>query len=62
MTVRPIRPDDVAAALAIVVGFALAPVVTGCVLAYGYLALPLLLPLMAPLGRLVPERVKEVLL
>jgi CDP-diacylglycerol---serine O-phosphatidyltransferase len=51
----------IAAALAIVVGFALAPVVTGCVLAYGYLLAPVLVPVLSPLGRLVPARVKELL-
>ena len=51
----------VAAALAVVVGFALVPVVTGCVLAYGYLLAPVLVPVFSPLGRLVPARVKELL-
>ncbi|MGK5113097.1 MULTISPECIES: CDP-diacylglycerol--serine O-phosphatidyltransferase [unclassified Geodermatophilus] len=51
----------VLAALAIVVGFALAPVVTGCVLAYGYLLAPVLVPVLSPLGRLVPARLKELL-
>jgi CDP-diacylglycerol---serine O-phosphatidyltransferase len=51
----------VAAALAIVVGFALVPVVTGCVLAYGYLLAPVLVPLLSPLSRLVPTRLKELL-
>ncbi|RBY81956.1 CDP-diacylglycerol--serine O-phosphatidyltransferase [Geodermatophilus sp. TF02-6] len=50
-----------AAALAVVVGFALAPVVTGCVLAYGYLLAPVLVPLLSPLARFVPDRVKETL-
>src|SRR4051795_4895680 len=50
----------IAAALAVVVGFALVPVVTGCVLAYGYLLAPVLVPLLSPLGRLVPTRVKEL--
>ena len=36
------------------VGFALVPVVTGIALAYGYLLAPLLLPIVAPLGRLLP--------
>ena len=31
------------------------------VVAYGYLLSPLLLPVVAPLGRLVPTRVKELL-
>ncbi len=51
----------VLAALAVVVGFALAPVVTGCVLAYGYLLAPVLVPVLSPLGRLVPARLKELL-
>ncbi|MGY1821114.1 CDP-diacylglycerol--serine O-phosphatidyltransferase [Geodermatophilus sp. SYSU D00079] len=51
----------VVAALAVVVGFALAPVVTGCVLAYGYLLAPVLVPLLSPLSRLVPTRLKELL-
>ncbi len=51
----------VATAVLLVVGFATVPVVTGCALAYGYLLAPLLMPLVSPLGRLVPERVKEVL-
>jgi CDP-diacylglycerol--serine O-phosphatidyltransferase len=51
----------VAAAIALVAGFATVPVVTGCLLAYGYLLAPALNPLLTPLGRLVPERVREVL-
>jgi CDP-diacylglycerol--serine O-phosphatidyltransferase len=51
----------IAAALAIVVGFALVPVITGCVLAYGYLLAPVLVPALSPLARLVPARVKELL-
>ena len=51
----------IAMALALVIGFATVPRVTGMVLAYGYLTLPLLFPLLTPLGRLVPDRVKEVL-
>ncbi|SFO90948.1 CDP-diacylglycerol---serine O-phosphatidyltransferase [Geodermatophilus dictyosporus] len=51
----------VAAAIALVAGFVTVPVVTGCVLAYGYLFAPVLVPLVSPLGRLVPERVREVL-
>ena len=33
----------------------------GVVLAYGYLLAPLILPILSPLARLVPARVKEVL-
>jgi CDP-diacylglycerol--serine O-phosphatidyltransferase len=51
----------VAAVVALVVGFLTVPVVTGCVLAYGYLLAPVLNPVLSPLGRLVPERVREVL-
>jgi CDP-diacylglycerol--serine O-phosphatidyltransferase len=51
----------VAAALLLVVGFATIPVITGCVLAYGYLLAPVLVPLVSPLGRLVPARLKDVL-
>jgi CDP-diacylglycerol--serine O-phosphatidyltransferase len=51
----------VAAAVALVLGFATVPVVTGCLLAYGYLLAPVLVPLLSPLGRLVPARVREVL-
>ena len=51
----------VAAAIALVIGFALAPVVTGILLAYGYLFAPILVPIVAPLGRLVPDRIKEAL-
>jgi CDP-diacylglycerol---serine O-phosphatidyltransferase len=51
----------IVAALAIVVGFALVPVITGCVLAYGYLLAPVLVPALSPLARLVPARLKELL-
>ncbi len=51
----------VAAAVALAVGFSTVPVVTGCVLAYGYLLAPVLNPVLSPLGRLVPARVREVL-
>jgi CDP-diacylglycerol--serine O-phosphatidyltransferase len=37
------------------------PVITGVVLAYGYLLAPILVPLLSPLGRLVPARLREVL-
>lgn len=43
------------------VGFAVEPVATGCVLAYGYLLSPVLLPVLSPLARLVPARLKELL-
>lgn len=51
----------VATAVLLVVGFTLFPVVTGCVLAYGYLLAPVLVPVLSPLGRLVPDRLKESL-
>jgi len=51
----------VAAAILFVLGFAFIPVVTGIALAYGYLLAPLLLPVVSPLARLVPTRVKELL-
>ncbi|MCV2488720.1 CDP-diacylglycerol--serine O-phosphatidyltransferase [Geodermatophilus sp. YIM 151500] len=51
----------VAAVLVLVVGFSVAPVVTGCALAYSYLLAPVLVPLVSPLGRLVPDRLKEAL-
>jgi CDP-diacylglycerol--serine O-phosphatidyltransferase len=51
----------IAAALVLVIGFALVPVATGIALAYGYLLAPVLMPLIAPLGRLVPTRIKELL-
>ncbi|UOY01357.1 CDP-diacylglycerol--serine O-phosphatidyltransferase [Blastococcus sp. PRF04-17] len=50
----------VAAALLLVVGFATVPVVTGIVLAYGYLLAPVLVPVVSPLARLLPARLKEV--
>ncbi|MPQ99903.1 CDP-diacylglycerol--serine O-phosphatidyltransferase [Modestobacter sp. I12A-02628] len=51
----------IAAALVLAVGFATVPVVTGIAMAYGYLFAPVLVPLVSPLGRLVPTRVKELL-
>ena len=51
----------IAAAVLLVVGFATVPVITGVVLAYGYLLAPLLLPVVAPLSRLLPARLKETL-
>jgi CDP-diacylglycerol--serine O-phosphatidyltransferase len=51
----------IAAAIALVVGFATVPVITGVVLAYGYLLAPILVPVLSPLGRLVPARIREVL-
>lgn len=51
----------IATALLLVVGFALWPVVTGMFLAYGYLFAPVLVPVLAPLGRLLPGKLKEAL-
>ena len=51
----------IAAAIVLVIAFAFVPVLTGIVLAYSYLLAPLLLPVVAPLGRLIPTRVKELL-
>jgi CDP-diacylglycerol---serine O-phosphatidyltransferase len=51
----------VLAAVLVVVGMATVPRLTGCVLAYSYLASPLVMPIVTPLGRLVPDRVKETL-
>jgi CDP-diacylglycerol--serine O-phosphatidyltransferase len=51
----------IALAIALVVGFALAPPITGILLAYGYLVAPLALPLLAPLARLLPDRLKDAL-
>jgi CDP-diacylglycerol--serine O-phosphatidyltransferase len=49
------------AAVLLVVGFALFPVVTGILLAYGYLFAPVLIPIVSPLARLLPARLKEAL-
>ena len=51
----------IAAAILLVIGFALWPVVTGIVLAYGYLLAPVLVPVVSPLARLLPSRLKEAL-
>src|SRR3954449_7432007 len=51
----------VAVALLLVIGFVFIPVITGVVLAYGYLLAPIILPALSPLARLVPARLKEVL-
>jgi CDP-diacylglycerol--serine O-phosphatidyltransferase len=51
----------VVAAVLVVVGMVTVPVVTVCLLAYGYLFSPLVMPLLSPLGRLVPARLKETL-
>jgi CDP-diacylglycerol--serine O-phosphatidyltransferase len=51
----------IAAAIVLVVGFALVPVLTGILLAYGYLLAPILLPVVSPLARLLPDRLKDAL-
>lgn len=56
---RPYGPAAVAVLL--VVAFLVEPVVTGMVLAYGYLLAPVLVPAISPLARLVPDSVKEAL-
>jgi CDP-diacylglycerol--serine O-phosphatidyltransferase len=51
----------IALAVVLVVGFATVPAITGVALAYGYLLAPLLLPVVSPLARLLPKRLKESL-
>jgi CDP-diacylglycerol--serine O-phosphatidyltransferase len=51
----------IAMAVILVVGFVFWPVVTGILLAYGYLLAPLLLPIVSPLARLLPDKLKEAL-
>jgi CDP-diacylglycerol--serine O-phosphatidyltransferase len=51
----------IALAVLLVVGFAIVPTITGIALAYGYLLAPLLLPIVSPLGKLLPAKLKEVL-
>ena len=51
----------IAAAVVLIIGFVFIPVVTGVVLAYGYLLAPVLVPVLSPLSRLVPARIREVL-
>jgi CDP-diacylglycerol--serine O-phosphatidyltransferase len=51
----------IATAVVLVVGFATVPVVTGILAAYGYLFAPVLVPIVAPLARLLPARLKEAL-
>jgi CDP-diacylglycerol--serine O-phosphatidyltransferase len=48
-------------ALALVVGFALIPTITGIVLAYGYLLMPVLSPVLNGVARLFPARLRELL-
>jgi CDP-diacylglycerol--serine O-phosphatidyltransferase len=51
----------IATAVLLVIGLAFWPVVTGILLAYGYLLAPVLMPLVSPLARLLPNRLKEAL-
>jgi CDP-diacylglycerol--serine O-phosphatidyltransferase len=45
----------------VVAGLLTVPVITVCVLAYGYLLSPLYMPVLSPLGRFLPARLKETL-
>jgi CDP-diacylglycerol--serine O-phosphatidyltransferase len=51
----------IAMGVVLVVGFTLKPTLTGVAVAYGYLLAPLLLPVVTPLTRLLPAKLKEVL-
>ena len=51
----------IASAIVVVIGLALIPVWTGILLAYGYLLAPVLMPIVAPLGKLLPAKLKEAL-
>jgi CDP-diacylglycerol--serine O-phosphatidyltransferase len=51
----------VTAAVLLVIGLALWPVGTFCLLAYGYLSAPVLIPVIAPLARLLPAGLREAL-
>src|SRR3954465_13667740 len=51
----------IALAVVLVIGFATIPAITGIVVAYGYLLAPPPLPIVSPLARLLPSRLKEVL-
>jgi CDP-diacylglycerol---serine O-phosphatidyltransferase len=48
-------------AVVLVVGLVLSPAITGVLLAYGYLAMPVLSPVLSALARLFPARVRELL-
>ncbi len=47
--------------VALVIGFATLPGITGLVIAYGYLCMPVVSPVLSFLARLVPERIREFL-
>ena len=51
----------IALAVVLIVGFVLVPTATGIALAYGYLLAPLLIPIVAPLAKLLPAKLKEAL-
>lgn len=51
----------IAVALLLVAGFATVPAITGCVIAYSYLLMPVLSPVLTLAARPVPERIKEFL-
>jgi CDP-diacylglycerol--serine O-phosphatidyltransferase len=51
----------IATAVLLAIGLAFWPVATGILLAYGYLLAPVLMPLVSPLARLLPKRLKEAL-
>jgi CDP-diacylglycerol--serine O-phosphatidyltransferase len=51
----------IATAVVLGIGFATVPVITGILVAYGYLFAPILVPIVAPLARLLPARLKEAL-
>ena len=51
----------VAATVLVAVGLATVPVLTACALAYGYLFSPVVVPVLSPLARLVPQRIRDAL-
>jgi CDP-diacylglycerol--serine O-phosphatidyltransferase len=56
------RPYGLVLTLVVVtVGLVVVPTVACCVVAYSYLLSPLFIPVLSPLTRLVPDRVKELL-
>jgi CDP-diacylglycerol--serine O-phosphatidyltransferase len=48
-------------AIALVIGFVTVPGITGLVIAYGYLFMPVLSPVLSLVARLFPERIRAVL-
>ena len=56
------RPYGLVVAVVVVgVGLVTVPRVTCCVVAYSYLVSPVVVPVLSPLGRFVPARLKEIL-